>query len=126
MKKNTVSFVATIVVAIAVFAVAVGLPFAQFSLKSVSAQYSPSAAACARNAEEQIRFYGDVLTYADSGLTQEAILIPGAKIGKKLQKYLVCPGTVSDTHVQIYLAGTLVWVPAGSGEIVPRYFSDSQ
>jgi hypothetical protein len=124
--KKTLSSLVAGLIAVAVIAVAVGLPFSQFGVKGVDAQYSPGAIACARAASYQIRFYGDVVAYADPALTQPVLTIPGNT--RIRQKYLICPESLTEDagSLQIAIAGALVWVAADTGDIVPRSYRDNQ
>jgi hypothetical protein len=124
LRNKAFSAVMVAVIMGVVLTVAAGLPFSKFGVKSVDAQYDPLAAACAAAAENQIRFYGDVVAYADPDLTEPVVTIPGSTLLR--QKYLVCPGTLNETSVQIFLAGSLAWVRVGTGDIVPRSFRDDQ
>jgi hypothetical protein len=105
---------------------ALGLPFGQFGWMSVKAQYGPSAeGACGTSVYYQVRLYHDTMAYADAALTQPAFLISTAG-AKALQKFLVCSDSINQKAWVIFVATNLVYIPAGSGQIVPRGFQDNQ
>lgn len=107
-----------------------GLPFTQFSPTSVQAQYIPSAeTGCGARVDYQVRLYGDTTFYADSALSQAIGVIQASTPAQRLQKYLICTESIIDletTSWRIWLANTLVYIPAKSGQIVPRAFRDTE
>ncbi len=124
--KRRLSFLVAIVLVGMTILMAVGLPFGQFGWMSVKAEYGPSAeAVCGTSVYYQVRLKGDTWAYADAALTQPAFLISTAG-SKSLQKYLVCSDTIKSKAWAVFIATTLVYIPAGSGQIVPRAFSDNQ
>ena len=124
MFKNRLPVVVALaLVAVAVFAFA-GLPITGTS--NVSAQYAPSAEVlCGGAVGFQVRLFDDTQAFADSGLTQRAVIL-AARNNKERAKYLICTNTISGSAWRIYLSSGTVWIPAGSGQIVPRSFRDSQ
>jgi hypothetical protein len=124
-KRRVSFFVAVTLVGMAVV-MTLGLPFGQLGWTSVKAQYSPSAeGACGTSVYYQVRLRGDTMAYADPELTRPAFLISTAG-SKAMQKYLVCSDTINKKSWAIFIAINLVYIPAGSGQIVPRAYQDSQ
>ena len=107
-----------------------GLPFTQFSVSSVQAQYVPSAEqGCGARVDFQVRLFGDTGFYVDPELQQLAGMIQATTPSQRLQKYLICTDSITDTAAtswRIWLANNIVYVPANSGQIVPRAFRDNQ
>jgi hypothetical protein len=92
----------------------------------VKAEYAPSAeGACGTNVYYQVRLRGDTWAYSDPELTRPAFLISTAG-SKSLQKYLVCSDTIGKKSWAIFIAINLVYIPANSGQIVPRAYQDNQ
>lgn len=122
--KKILALTIPVGIVIAVLAVALGLG----TPKAVQADYTPEALACLSGAKYQIRLYGDTTAYTDGELQNAVLTIDATTQSRVRQKYLVCPGYENGpTNVRIYFAGgTLLYVPFGSGDIVPRYYTDSQ
>jgi hypothetical protein len=125
MFKNRLPVVVALaLVAVAVFAFA-GLPLNGTS--NVSAQYAPSAETlCGGTILYQVRLYGDTQAFADSGLTQRAVVLRALTPDKVRAKFLVCTNTLSGSAWRIYVSNGTVWIPANSGEVVLRYLRDNQ
>lgn len=107
-----------------------GLPFTQFSVTSVQAQYVPSAeVGCGARVEYQVRLYGNTTFYLDATLRQALGVIEATTPTQRLQKYLICTDSLTDpaaTSWRIWLANNIVHIPVNSGQIVPRAFRDTQ
>jgi hypothetical protein len=107
-----------------------GLPFTQFSVTNVQAQYVPSAeSGCGAAVNYQVRLYGDTGFFADAALNQLAGVIQTTTPAQRLQKYLICTDSLTDPTAvswRIWLANNIVFIPANSGQIVPRAFADNQ
>ncbi len=126
LSRRRLSFLIAMALVGMAVVMALGLPFGQFGWMSVKAQYSPSAeGACGTAVYYQVRLSHDTWAYSDPGLTQPAFLISTAG-AKALQKYLICSDTISNKAWAIFIATNLVYVPANSGQIVPRGFQDNQ
>lgn len=116
-KKTVVILLAVAIVAASVFAFA----------DTVKVQALPSPESlCGEPVRLQVRLYLDTQAYADSALTQPVVLLRATEPGKSRAKWLVCEKTLSGKSWQIYFVGRLLWIPAGSGEVVPRQFRDNQ
>lgn len=121
-------FIMGVLVAAAILAF-VGLPFGLLNFVSVQAQYAGEQASaesiCGGSVGYQVRLFGDTPAYADSGLTQLILVITTS--GEKVrQKFLICENTLSSPAWKIVLSGSALYIPGGSGEIVPREYTDNQ
>ena len=115
---------AVAVVAVLLFA---GLPFGRFSLVSVDAQYVEESATCGFTPQYQVRFGAGAITlYADSGLTQVAVVTNDLQ----RQKYLLCSltDTRADGYIAIFFPGNVIHYANTNdvADIVPRQWNDGQ
>lgn len=121
----------SVVVVLALAAIAVfmfvGLPLVQFGSANVAAQYVPGAEQlCGGTVAWQVRLYGDTQAYADAGLTQRSVVLVATTPAKTRAKYLICTDSIAKSAWKIYLSGQTLYIPAGTGEIVPRQYKDNQ
>lgn len=94
---------------------------------NVQAQYAPGAETlCGGPVRFQVRLFGDTQAFADSGLTQPAVLLRATTPDKTRSKWLICEDSVNQRSWKIFFVNRLLWIPAGSGELVPRQFRDDQ
>lgn len=125
MINRRISFMFLIaVILIGVFSL-IGLPFGQFNLTTVLADYTTSESELCggSNPTEQIRFFSNVTIYADAGLTNAIKTLTATSLYP--QKFLVCPGTATAKSVRVVFANSTVYVPI-PGNQVGRYARDSQ
>lgn len=114
-----------VVAVLLVVAVIVTSVFAFVDTVSVQAQPSPEGL-CGEPVRLQVRLYSDTQAYADSNLTQPVVLLRATEPGKSRSKWLVCEKTLSGKAWQIYFVNRLLWIPANSGDVVPRQWRDNQ
>jgi hypothetical protein len=114
-------FIALALAVTAVFSF-VGLPFDQFGWMQVEAQYVPPCAS--RN---QIRIYAPTPLYNSQSLSQVVFVAENIS-NKNRQKFLLCDANSTGPALQIWYAGSLLWVNnrPPTFDIVPRYFRDNQ
>lgn len=113
-----------VVLAVAIVAASV---FAFANTANVQAQYAPSAESlCGGQVRFQVRLFGDTQAYANSGLTQPAVVLVATTPAKTRSKWLICENSINSTSWAIFVVNRILWIPAGSGEIVPRQFRDNQ
>lgn len=111
---------------VAVMAVMLIAPaFGSFGWDTVNAAYSAESV-CGGTVTYQVRFYSEVPVFRDPGLDILALTIPANQPGKSLQKYLVCDSSLDNDVWAIFLGTSLAYVPADSGQLVPRSWSDDQ
>jgi hypothetical protein len=117
--------VLAILLAVAVLAVS---SFAFVNTANVQAQYyAPSAETlCGASVRFQVRLFGDTQAYADSGLTQPAVVLSANAPDRTRSKWLICESSIGQRAWAIFFVNRLLWIPAGSGELVPRQFRDDQ
>lgn len=118
-KKAVAVILAVAIVAASLFALA--------NTANVQAQYPPAPEAlCGGRVAFQVRLFGDTQAFADRGLTQPAVLLRATTPDKTRSKWLICENSIGERAWAIYFVNRLLWIPAGSGEIVPRQFRDDQ
>ncbi|MFQ3536205.1 MAG: hypothetical protein SNJ58_10025 [Aggregatilineales bacterium] len=116
--------VVAVLLAIAVVAASA---FAFANTANVQAQYAPSAETlCGGQVRFQVRLFGDTQAFADSGLTQLAVVLNATSRDKTRSKWLICEDSINQRAWKIFFVNRLLWIPAGSGELVPRQFRDDQ
>ncbi len=94
---------------------------------NVQAQYAPSAETlCGGQVGFQVRLFSDTQAFADSGLTQPAVLFRATTLDGTRSKWLICEDSINQRSWKIFFVNRLLWIPAGSGELVPRQFRDNQ
>ena len=74
----------------------------------------------------QVRLFGNTQAFADRNLTQPAVVLVATTPNKIRSKWLICENSINNTSWAIFVVNRLLWIPAGSGEIVPRQFRDDQ
>lgn len=120
LNKKVIAFV------LAVAIVAASL-FAFANTANVQAQYAPGAETlCGGPVRFQVRLFGDTQAFADRGLTQPAVLLRATTPDKTRSKWLICEDSINERAWRIFFVNQLLFIPAGSGEIVPRQFRDDQ
>ncbi len=87
------------VLAIATVIALLGLPFAQFAVSHVSAEYNEEAGTCGDKPTYQVRFNrAEVVVYSSADLTNFVAVVPNAE----LQKFLLCDN--ADTRPEGYVS----------------------
>ena len=118
-KKVVAIVLAVIVLAVSVFAFA--------GTANVQAQYAPGAETlCGASVRFQVRLFGDTQAFADRNLTQPAVILRATTPDRTRSKWLICEDSIGQRAWAIFFVNQLLWIPAGSGEIVPRQFRDNQ
>jgi len=114
-----------VVLAVAIVAASV---FAFASTANVQAQYyAPSAESlCGGQVRFQVRLFGDTQAFANSALTRPAVVLRATTPDKIRSKWLICENSVNNASWAIFVVNRILWIPAGSGELVPRQFRDDQ
>jgi hypothetical protein len=116
--------VLAILLAVAVLAVS---SFAFVNTANVQAQYAPGAETlCGGQVRFQVRLFGDTQAFADRNLTQPAVILRATTPDRTRSKWLICEDSIGQRAWAIFFVNRLLWIPAGSGEIVPRQFRDNQ
>ncbi|MCE7949239.1 MAG: hypothetical protein DYG88_17605 [Chloroflexi bacterium CFX4] len=116
--------VMAVVLAVAIVAASV---FAFANTANVQAQYAPSAEGlCGGQVRFQVRLYGDTTAHANSSLTAPVVLLRATTPDKVRSKWLICENSVNTSSWAIFFVNRILWIPAGSGDIVPRQFRDNQ
>jgi hypothetical protein len=118
-KKIVAALVAIAIIAASLFAFA--------NAANVQAQYPPAPEAlCGGQVRFQVRLFTDTQAFVDRGLSQPAVLLRATTPDKTRSKWLICENSIGERSWAIYFVNRLLWIPAGSGEIVPRQFRDNQ
>jgi hypothetical protein len=113
-----------IVLAVAIVAASV---FAFVNTANVQAQYAPGAETlCGGQVRFQVRLFGDTQAFADRNLTQPAVVLRATTPDRIRSKWLICEDSIGQSAWAIFFVNRLLWIPAGSGEIVPRQLRDNQ
>ena len=123
-KNRLVVAVMVTLAAVAVF-MFVGLPFGQFNLTNVRAQYGPllnEAAACGGVPTLQGRWGNTGLAlFIDKDLKQFALQVP---VRSNL-KLLICPNGIFEKSVRVFYVGVALYAPLPPS-IVSRGLQDNQ
>jgi hypothetical protein len=113
-----------VVLAIAIVAASV---FAFANTANVQAQYAPGAETlCGASVRFQVRLFGDTQAFADRNLTQPTVVLRANAPDRTRSKWLICEDSIGQRAWAIFFVNRLLWIPAGSGELVPRQFRDNQ
>ncbi|PJF35991.1 MAG: hypothetical protein CUN49_07705 [Candidatus Thermofonsia Clade 1 bacterium] len=118
-KKVVIAVLSLVVVATAIFAFVTNT--------NVQAQYAPGPETlCGGQVRFQVRLFGDTQAYADNALTQPAVVLVATRPDKIRSKWLICENSINNRAWAIFFVNRILYIPAGSGELVPRQFRDNQ
>lgn len=80
---------------------------------------------CGGPASYQIRVYSSADIFADPGLKQKLFTAANGP-GKTRQKFLICNDSLKQSAYRIFTGYSIGFISPKAGDVVPRYYSDSQ
>lgn len=81
---------------------------------------------CGSRVGFQVRLFNDTPAYADPNLSQFVTTLVAQSPDRTRSKWLVCENSLNGRAWAIFFVDRLLWIPSGSGEVVPRQFRDDQ